>query len=661
MQLLLITLKCIVPSVLAFVILILLSFHISYADSDFSQCSMNITESDMPYAMDQNNTIYCLNQSVSILGDNATVFSAGVRNSTLDCMGYAIEGDSSDDTYGVFMGNGSLNNTIRNCNITLFNYNIYLEYTSGNRIYNTTVEYRRQGVVLLNSSGNLFQNVSSKMNSDGFFIENSYNNTFMNINSSINRNGFWQTQSYNNTIKDSYASWNQYSGFYAEFSHHILFQNDTAYNNDVGFLMETSNNITMDICNSNSVMTPYSGSHMWHSGAGQDINSSLSRTINLTGVNNATMTFWQWYNTEWGSDGGRLDFFNQTSSSWVTLYPEGDYYPPGDSNVTSLASEGYNDFSRTWNKATFNLTNLTGIPVMIRFYFKSDSYASYRNWFIDDINISQIGFFDDAESGSLWNSSVFSLVESSTAQSYGLVMQGSDSGGPVIENSEYGKIFFQEPVNLSTGIDSSNVNISFNRIEVNSTALPELNTSATLTFYNLTFNDPRILKDGAVCSDCSELSYENGTLVFNVTSFSVYTTEETPVEQPPQQGSVFVGGGGVVNISRTPDKNNTNQSLDEESNLADENQTLTCPACSEPTKWSSCAESRQERKIYECDDSAQECKERSEYRYCSMFKEGKTNDYSLLAAVSVAIISIILYAIMKSRKTTVKKRKKRKV
>jgi len=508
---------------------------------DFSNCNINITNAMMPYMINQSNKVYCLNGSASISGTNATLFTTGVHNSTLDCMGYSIEGDSSDDTFGVYMGNGTSNNTVRNCNITMFQYNVYLDFTSNNRVYNITT-YERNGIWLYNSSGNVFVGISSKIGSDGVFLDHSFNNSFTNVNSSINRNGFWLTESYNNTIRDSFASWNQYSGVYTEFSNDTILRNVTSYNNDVGFFFDISNNVTMEDCNSTSTMSPYNGSYMWHSGYGPNLDNNMSRYFNLTEVNNATLTFWHWYNTEWGGDGGRLEFFNETSGEWEVLYPEGDYYPPGDSVVDSLGGEGYNDFSRFWKKATFNLTELAGTYVEIRFIFKTDTYVNYRNWFIDDINISEIGFFDGTEGEILWNSSGFSVVESYTIQSYGIYMQGAGNG-PVFENSGYGKISFQEPVNLSGGIDSSNINISFNRIEVNSTALPELNMPATLTLYDLTFSDPRILKDGSVCTDCNEVSYSGGDLVFNVTSFSVYSAEETPTGTPGTQ--TVIGGGGV--------------------------------------------------------------------------------------------------------------------
>jgi len=99
----------------------------------------------------------------------------------------------------------------------------------------------------------------------------------------------------------------------------------------------------------------------------------------------------------------------------------------------------------------------------------------------------------------------------------------------IMEVPSLGMINFTTNVDLSNGTNlDNNVNISQNRIEVNSTALPELNTTATLTLYNLTFTNPRVLKDGAVCSDCTEVSYTNNNFIFNVTSFSIYTAGETP-------------------------------------------------------------------------------------------------------------------------------------
>ena len=110
-----------------------------------------------------------------------------------------------------------------------------------------------------------------------------------------------------------------------------------------------------------------------------------------------------------------------------------------------------------------------------------------------------------------------------------------------------GKIKFISTINISREINiSKNVNISFNRIELNSSALPEFDKSAILEIYNLTFSNPRLLKDGSTCSSaiCAKNSYSNGTLSFNVTGFSIYSSEETPTETPSPSGSPGGGGGG---------------------------------------------------------------------------------------------------------------------
>ncbi len=117
-----------------------------------------------------------------------------------------------------------------------------------------------------------------------------------------------------------------------------------------------------------------------------------------------------------------------------------------------------------------------------------------------------------------------------------------------------GKISFNELINLTNDsipednrLDLNNyTNISFNRIEIDSTTLPNLNKSATLTLYGLTFTNPRILRDGDVCPStiCTMNSYSGGTLSFNVNSFSVYSTEETPSSSGTGAVTSSSGGGG---------------------------------------------------------------------------------------------------------------------
>ncbi len=124
----------------------------------------------------------------------------------------------------------------------------------------------------------------------------------------------------------------------------------------------------------------------------------------------------------------------------------------------------------------------------------------------------------------------------------------------ILENTQFGKIEFNEIINLTDDEDPNDnmldldnyTNISNNRIELNSTALSNFNKSATLYLYGLTFSNPRILKDGYICPSaiCVKNTYSGGVLSFNVTGFTVYSAEQTPGTPvtPPGGG----GGGGAA-------------------------------------------------------------------------------------------------------------------
>lgn len=121
----------------------------------------------------------------------------------------------------------------------------------------------------------------------------------------------------------------------------------------------------------------------------------------------------------------------------------------------------------------------------------------------------------------------------------------------ILEDTSYGKILFNQGINITADENSSDnqadinstIEISSNSIKLNSTALPNLNKPATLWLYSLGFSDPRVLIDGDPCPSiiCKKESYLGGVLKFNVTSFlGNFSAEETPAGLV----TVVAGGGG---------------------------------------------------------------------------------------------------------------------
>ena len=234
-----------------------------------------------------------------------------------------------------------------------------------------------------------------------------------------------------------------------------------------------------------------------------------------------------------------------------------------------------------------NETYITNISLLLNYSVSNENYVWYKvlnstgDLIIDNTTITSATYFNTTEGsqtlylyanntlGEVSNNVTFS-VNSSKFKIHYNKWRGSTKGtsthfnspsyediqnlsGVVLENTQHGRIEFNGAINLTDDEDptdnqvdiSTYTNISSNRIEINSTALPNFNKSATLYLYNLTLDSPvRILRDGSVCSStiCTQQSYTGETLIFNVTQFTVYSAEETPVKEIP---GVPSGGAGA--------------------------------------------------------------------------------------------------------------------
>ncbi|MEM5855662.1 MAG: NosD domain-containing protein, partial [Candidatus Aenigmatarchaeota archaeon] len=106
---------------------------------DPSSCQVYINaSSQLPYTISQSNTYYCLNSSGSINGQTAITFASGVQNSTLDCQGYDLNSNDTSSTSGVYLGgSNTINNTVKNCNVSNF-YDCFYAGASNNTFVNNT-------------------------------------------------------------------------------------------------------------------------------------------------------------------------------------------------------------------------------------------------------------------------------------------------------------------------------------------------------------------------------------------------------------------------------------------------------------------------------------------------------------------------------------------
>lgn len=170
-------------------------------------------------------------------------------------------------------------------------------------------------------------------------------------------------------------------------------------------LDDSSNNI-IDDC---TFISPETENLAWFSGTGNNLYTWMNMTFDLSGVSSANLSFVHSYYIESGYDGGRIEFYDNTSGEWGPLYPTIGSYNCDDLDEFDNGY-AYCGESDGWEPASFNLTPFCGGRVNIRFVYRTDISVMYAGWFIDNITISSIGFFDDAESGNVgWNVSGFSI------------------------------------------------------------------------------------------------------------------------------------------------------------------------------------------------------------------------------------------------------------
>ncbi|MBM7505877.1 immune inhibitor A domain-containing protein [Agromyces aurantiacus] len=129
--------------------------------------------------------------------------------------------------------------------------------------------------------------------------------------------------------------------------------------------------------------TPASGTHAWWTGSADDLNSTLTRTVDLSGIRSATVTAKAWYDIEAGYD---------------YLYAE--YRPVGTTDWKQIGSPIDGSTNGKWSTVRFSIPG--GANTEFRFRYQTDGGVHYAGAFLDDITIKNGGttlFSDDVEQG----------------------------------------------------------------------------------------------------------------------------------------------------------------------------------------------------------------------------------------------------------------------
>jgi immune inhibitor A len=161
--------------------------------------------------------------------------------------------------------------------------------------------------------------------------------------------------------------------------------------------------------------TPYSGQACWWSNAGDSIDTTLTRSVDLNGTNEATFEFMAWYAIEEDWDYAYVEVSTDGGATWQILptdhasteNPNGTAYGPG---ITGQ-SEG-------WVKETVDLDQYAGLEILLRLEYITDDAIHDRGACFDDFAIPEISWSDAADNSGDWISEGFTLINNQRPVEY---------------------------------------------------------------------------------------------------------------------------------------------------------------------------------------------------------------------------------------------------
>ncbi len=143
--------------------------------------------------------------------------------------------------------------------------------------------------------------------------------------------------------------------------------------------------------------TPHSGSMEWWGGSADNLQNTLTRTVDLTGKTTAALSSWLEYTIEEGYDFLYVEA-SENGTDWTTL--------------DTIDGES------AWTEKSWDLSAYAGKQVQVRFRYATDGGLHYKGPFLDDLKITADGatvFTDDVEGGDNgWTADGFTRMGGST-------------------------------------------------------------------------------------------------------------------------------------------------------------------------------------------------------------------------------------------------------
>jgi hypothetical protein len=139
---------------------------------------------------------------------------------------------------------------------------------------------------------------------------------------------------------------------------------------------------------------PYSGQRAWWSNRADESLTTLTRKIDLSGVENATLVYRIWYDIEPRNDFATVSVRTRDHQDWHIIRT-----PSGTDTDRHGNSPGwsYTGKSEGWLREKVDLSDYAGEEVSLRFSYLTDGAITGEGLLLDDISVPEIGYADGLE------------------------------------------------------------------------------------------------------------------------------------------------------------------------------------------------------------------------------------------------------------------------
>lgn len=197
-----------------------------------------------------------------------------------------------------------------------------------------------------------------------------------------------------------------------------------------------------------SIGIPPTAGAFWWSGRMDGMDARLTREIDLSGVQSATLKFDAWYDLEPGWDFSYVAVSDDGGVTWKTL-PSQD--TTEDNPVGSSYGAGYTGKSPGWVTEQTDLSDYAGKKVLLRFETVNDDAVNLTGFAVDNIRIPEISYYDDASTAQGWRAEGFRQVTGPMRQRFVLQIIGQDGsvGRMPMARNNAASLFLTAPVTIA--------------------------------------------------------------------------------------------------------------------------------------------------------------------------------------------------------------------